>query len=80
MSEHAYGNAIDISAFEVNGDWLEVGGHNGAAGNAFLAAVRKSACGPFTTVLGPGSDSYHATHFHLDLAVRGKSGHSLYCH
>jgi hypothetical protein len=47
----------------------------------FLTAVRKSACGPFTTVLGPGSDSYHATHFHLDLAQRRTAGpsHGLFC-
>jgi hypothetical protein len=81
MSEHAYGNAIDISAFEVSGTgWVEVGHSNGIAAGRFLSAVRKSACGPFTTVLGPGTDSYHREHFHFDLARRGESGHSLYCH
>jgi len=80
MSEHAYGNAIDISAFEVSGTgWVEVGHSKGIAAGRFLSAIRKSACGPFTTVLGPGTDSYHRDHFHLDLARRGKSGHSLYC-
>ena len=29
-----------------------------------------AACDRFTTVLGPGSDSYHETHIHLDLAQR----------
>ena len=57
-----------------------VGGKNGIAQNAFLRDVRKAGCGPFTTVLGPGSDSYHSDHFHFDLAQRGKSGRSLYCH
>ena len=80
MSEHAYGNAIDISAFNVSGvGWVEVGNSKGVAAARFLGAVRKSACGPFTTVLGPGTDSYHTSHFHLDLARRGKSGNSLYC-
>jgi hypothetical protein len=79
LSEHAKGNAIDISAFKVKGEWIEVGGKNGLAQNAFLKDVRKSACGPFTTVLGPGSDSYHSDHFHFDLAQRGKSGRGLYC-
>lgn len=80
MSEHAYGNAIDISAFEVSGTgWVEVGHSKSIAAGRFLGAIRKSACGPFTTVLGPGTDSYHRDHFHLDLARRGKSGHSLYC-
>jgi hypothetical protein len=36
----------------------------------FREAVRASACARFTTVLGPGSDAYHAGHIHLDLAVR----------
>ena len=55
------------------------GGKNGLAQNAFLKEVRKAACGPFTTVLGPGSDPYHSDHFHLDLAQRGKTGRGLYC-
>jgi hypothetical protein len=80
LSEHAKGNAIDISAFKVKGEWIEVGGKNGLAQSAFLKEVRKAGCGPFTTVLGPGSDSYHSDHFHFDLAQRGKSGRGLYCH
>ncbi len=79
LSEHAKGNAIDISAFKVKGEWIVVGGKNGLAQNAFLKEVRKAACGPFTTVLGPGSDPYHSDHFHLDLAQRGKTGRGLYC-
>jgi len=79
LSEHAKGNAIDISAFKVKDEWIVVGGKNGLAANAFLKEVRKAACGPFTTVLGPGSDAYHSDHFHLDLAQRGKSGRGLYC-
>ena len=79
LSEHAKGNAVDISAFMVKGEWIVVGGKNGLAQNAFLKDVRKAACGPFTTVLGPGSDPYHSDHFHLDLAKRGQSGRSLYC-
>ena len=31
LSEHAKGNAIDISAFKVKGEWIEVGGKNGLA-------------------------------------------------
>ncbi|HET7714738.1 MAG TPA: extensin family protein [Bauldia sp.] len=79
LSEHAKGNAIDISAFKVNGNWIEVGGRNGLAQSAFLREVRKAGCGPFTTVLGPGSDAYHSDHFHFDLAKRGQSGRGLYC-
>lgn len=79
LSEHAKGNAVDISAFMVKGEWIVVGGKNGLAQNAFLKEVRKAACGPFTTVLGPGSDPYHSDHFHFDLAKRGQSGRGLYC-
>jgi len=78
LSEHAKGNAIDISAFNVSGvGWVEVGKGRGIASRQFLAAVRKSGCGPFKTVLGPGSDSYHSDHFHFDLAERRNGG--LYC-
>jgi hypothetical protein len=82
LSEHGRGNAIDISAFRIEGrDWIEVGGAHFGAESRFLKAIRASACGPFTTVLGPGSDAYHSDHFHLDLATRNKRGKSrgLYC-
>jgi hypothetical protein len=79
MSEHGYGNALDISAFtlesgkkvSVLGDWG--GGRDGR----FLREVRGEACGQFATVLGPGSDRHHRDHFHLDLQQR-RSG-KAYC-
>jgi len=82
LSEHAYGNAIDVGAFRIGKQWIDVGGSHPAGQQAFLDQVRADACGPFTTVLGPGSDSYHAEHLHLDLAKRRTSGPSrgLYCH
>jgi hypothetical protein len=84
LSEHARGNAIDISAFRVAGiGWIDVetGWTGGGDKATFLQQVRASACGPFTTVLGPGADSYHATHFHLDRAKRRTAGPSrgLFC-
>ena len=39
-----------------------------------INAVRKAACGPFKTVLGPGSDPDHSLHFHLDLEPRRHGG------
>lgn len=36
----------------------------------FRETIRQSACATFTTVLGPGSDSYHENHIHLDLIER----------
>jgi hypothetical protein len=81
MSEHAFGNALDLSAFMVNGRWIEVGGTHEAQEQAFLDTIRTKACGPFKTVLGPGSDGYHSDHMHLDLAKRRTAGPSkgLYC-
>jgi hypothetical protein len=83
LSEHARGRAIDIGAFKVGDRWITVGGKDLAeADQKFLDAIRTSACGPFTTVLGPGSDAAHHDHFHLDLASRQTAGPSrgLYCH
>lgn len=75
ISEHGKGRAIDIS-----GVWLENGREisvlkdyrSGRAGKA-LRRAQKAACGPFGTVLGPGSDGYHEDHFHFDTA-RYRSG------
>ena len=39
----------------------------------FLREVHASACGPFSTILGPEANDYHKNHFHVDLAER-KSG------
>ena len=81
LSEHAFGNALDLAAFRVNGRWIEVGGQHDDRATAFLTRIRGEACGPFKTVLGPGSDSYHTDHLHLDLATRRTAGPSkgLYC-
>lgn len=82
LSEHAFGNAIDLGAFQVGGGrWVEVGGDHNATDAAFLKTIRAAACGPFKTVLGPGSDPYHAEHLHLDLAARRTAGpsHGLFC-
>ena len=42
-----------------------------------MQAFRTAACGPFKTVLGPGSNADHANHFHLDLQKRRND--YLYC-
>ena len=81
ISEHARGNALDISAFVLaDGRIVEVREHDETREpeeKRFLRTIRKAACGPFKTVLGPGTDADHATHFHFDLAER-RSG-STYC-
>ncbi len=79
LSEHAFGNALDIAAFNLaDGKSIDVEPKPDEKAAKFLDAVRKAACGPFKTVLGPGSDSDHALHFHLDLEPRRNGG--TYCH
>lgn len=73
MSEHAFGNAVDIMAFGF-ADGADVAveprEREGTMAEAFQDAVRASACLEFTTVLGPGSDAAHADHLHLDVKSR----------
>lgn len=79
LSEHAFGNAIDIAGFRFEkGEALTVAapGREGSIEEAFVQAVRKTACLSFTTVLGPGSDAAHADHLHLDVKAR-KGGFRL---
>lgn len=78
ISEHGKGRAVDIAAIQLRDgseisvlkDWGR--GHNGR----ILHDLHKTACGPFGTVLGPNSDSFHRDHFHFDTA-RYRSG--SYC-
>jgi hypothetical protein len=78
LSEHAFGNALDIASFTLtNGTVIAVEPAPPAKNEKFLRAVRAAACGPFKTVLGPGSDADHALHFHFDLAPRRNGG--TYC-
>jgi hypothetical protein len=81
MSEHGFGNAIDVAAFTLaSGRKVSVLEDYYGARDAqkFLRLVRGEACGEFATVLGPGSDANHRDHIHLDLQNR-PSGQS-YCH
>lgn len=82
LSEHGYGNAIDISIFTLaNGKKVSVakGWKGRRSERLFLRAVNDGACGHFTTVLGPRADRYHQDHFHFDLARHGKSGNRRVC-
>ena len=115
LSEHAFGNALDISAFKLSdGRTITVdektamirfrpddgkvakartaaekdtharkemvapdpatAGVPNSPETRFMNTVRTAACGPFKTVLGPGSNADHATHFHFDLAPRKHGG------
>ncbi|VVB43736.1 Extensin family protein (modular protein) [Beijerinckiaceae bacterium RH CH11] len=80
LSAHGQGLAIDIARLKLaDGRLIEVGTPNTPAEAAFETAARAGACGYFHTVLGPGSDAYHRTHWHFDLEVRGAHGDSKYC-
>lgn len=72
LSEHAKGNAIDIGAFRLDGDRAVtvLKGWNTPDWGPTLSRLRQGACGPFTTVLGPGSNALHADHFHFDVEQR----------
>ena len=82
LSEHAFGNAVDVERLRLtNGQVIEVKDavNITATAQPVLAALRASACLYFTTVLGPGANSAHATHFHFDLERRGKAGDHKMC-
>jgi hypothetical protein len=73
ISEHAFGNALDIAAF-VLADGRTVTVKNGWRGapeeQGFLRDVQAAACDQFTTVLAPGADAFHYDHIHVDLMRR----------
>jgi hypothetical protein len=79
ISEHAFGNALDIAAFTladgrritVKGGWRGVPEERG-----FLRDVHATACQQFNTVLAPGSNSHHEDHIHVDL-MRRASGRTI---
>ncbi|WP_242139766.1 extensin family protein [Sphingomonas sp. TREG-RG-20F-R18-01] len=76
-SEHATGNAIDVSTFvladgrrvSVLRDWSR----DDARGR-FLHAARDGSCRIFATVLSPDYNAAHRDHLHLDEADRGDLG------
>lgn len=79
ISEHAFGNALDIAAFTLaDGRKITVrkGWHSSPEEQGFLRDVQAAACEQFNTVLAPGSNRYHADHFHFDL-MRRRSGRRI---
>ncbi|HXN42723.1 MAG TPA: extensin family protein, partial [Xanthobacteraceae bacterium] len=73
ISEHAFGNALDIAAFTL-ADGRRVSVKDGWKGmpeeQGFLRDVQAAACQQFSTVLAPGSNVYHYDHIHVDLMRR----------
>jgi Extensin-like protein C-terminus len=73
ISEHAFGNALDIAAFTLaDGRRISVkdGWHGLPEEQGFLRDVQAAACAQFNTVLAPGSNAYHYDHIHVDLMRR----------
>ena len=77
MSEHAFGNALDIAGFTLaDGRKITVknGWHGTPEEQGFLHDVQLYACETFTTVLAPGYNVYHYDHIHVDL-MRRRAGY-----
>lgn len=77
LSEHAFANALDWGELVLaDGNTIEIHAHGHAEPRRrrLIETIRKEACGPFRTVLGPGSDADHADHFHFDMAQRRNDG------
>jgi len=70
------GASVPAQADIVGGDarpLTDAGGEATAQKSLFLRKVHESACGIFTTVLGPEANEAHRNHLHLDLAQRRSS-------
>jgi hypothetical protein len=73
ISEHAFGNALDVAAFTLaDGRTISVqhGWHGSPEEQGFLHDVQLYACQTFTTVLAPGYNAAHYNHIHVDLMRR----------
>jgi hypothetical protein len=74
ISEHAFGNALDIGSFKLADDHVVSVRDHWTRGTpeekGFLREISGAACKRFTTVLAPGSNIYHYDHIHVDLARR----------
>jgi hypothetical protein len=80
ISAHAMGLAVDFMAITF-ADKRRILVERQASANeaSYFRAIRTAACGWFTTVLGPGSDAFHATNMHLDIEAHGSSGSYRIC-
>jgi hypothetical protein len=70
LSQHAFANAIDVSAFELsNGDVINVARDWRAKGAKaqFLRRVSSDACNAFHVAVSPDGDANHFNHLHWDM-------------
>lgn len=83
LSFHGIADALDISGFTledgrkltVTGDFRDLASPEGQA----MRFAHDSACGHFTTVLGPDANAEHADHLHIDLGCHGKTCTAQLC-
>jgi hypothetical protein len=81
-SEHAKGDAIDIAGFVLaDGRRISVKqqASDAAPSRDLVHALRMTACGYFTTILGPGTDAAHAEHLHFDSSMHGSTPNYRIC-
>lgn len=71
LSEHGRANAVDISAFILEGGEriTVLDGWNGGDQDVrkFLRAVHQAGCRRFGITLGPDANGFHRNHFHFDM-------------
>ncbi|MEL6505220.1 MAG: extensin family protein [Pseudomonadota bacterium] len=82
LSQHAFGNAVDIASFTLadNSKFAVQPSQALTAQRAkFQRTLRQTACGSFTTILGPGSDGFHEDHIHFDLGRSDKENPYRIC-
>ena len=80
ISAHAKGLAVDFTAVTLSDKRrISVERQTYAEETSYFRAIRTAACGWFTTVLGPGSDAYHANNMHMDVEPHGSSGNYRIC-
>jgi len=71
ISEHGRANALDVASVRLANRTVAAF-TDPAVSRPFREAMRVSACGRFSTVLGPGSDGFHEHHVHVDLIQRAR--------
>lgn len=71
LSEHAFGNAIDVKGFRfADGRSVLVSAYGAnAPSGTFLQHGAEAACSHFNAVITPRSGGLHADHFHLDRGI-----------
>ena len=83
LSFHAFADALDVVGFKlddgrtvtVEGGWADALSSEGR----LLRFAHDSACGHFTTTLGPEANALHRDHLHVDLGCHGKTCTARLC-